>query len=98
MNGPIQPHANGVHLLVRLTPKAKKDEVGTVHDGRLKISVTSPPIDGRANEHLVKLLSKALKIPKRDIKIASGETSRDKALQLTGIDFAEVKKRLSIEL
>lgn len=70
---------------IRVSPRASKNAVGGVHDGALKISVTAPPVDGEANEAIIKLLSKRLGVPKRAITIVSGATGRDKRVAVEGV-------------
>jgi hypothetical protein len=70
---------------IRVSPRASKNAVGGVHDGALKIAVTAPPVDGEANEAIVKLLSKRLGVPKRAITIVSGATGRDKRVAIEGV-------------
>lgn len=71
---------NNLHLFVRVQPKASKDELTEILDDRIKIRITAPPVDGKANKHLIKFLSKVFKVPKGDITIKSGETGRNKHL------------------
>ncbi len=65
---------------IHLCPNAKKDEINGTFDGRIKISITAQPIDGKANEALIKFLSKHFHIAKSCIEITSGLTSRNKTL------------------
>jgi uncharacterized protein (TIGR00251 family) len=74
---------------VRLTPRGRADRIeGTITsaDSRpaLKISVTAPPADGRANDALVQLLAKEWRVAKRDVAIVAGQKSRDKIVQIGG--------------
>ncbi len=72
-------------LKVYLQPKASKNEiVGPYRDG-MKIRVTAPAIEGKANEALIQLLSKTLEIPKTSIQIIKGQHSREKTLTISGI-------------
>jgi len=87
-------HPDGCRLEIRLTPKSKKDAIGPEHDGRLKVSVTSPPIDDRANAHLVKNMAKALGVAKTDVEILAGKTSRNKSLLVRGLPANTVRQRL----
>ncbi|WP_455204443.1 DUF167 family protein [Kaarinaea lacus] len=75
----------GADLLLQILvqPKSSKDQiVGTYDDplkgGQLKIKITAAPVDGKANQHLIKFLAKSFKVSKADIDIVSGETSRSK--------------------
>lgn len=70
-------------ISVRLQPKASCDEVvGVTDDGNLKIRLTSPPVDGKANEALLKFLSKKLKVPKSKLEITKGLKSRNKVVMV----------------
>ena len=73
-----------VSFIVRVQPRASRDEiVGEYLDG-LKIRLTAPPIDDRANEALRKLLATRLKVPLAAVRIASGERSRTKRVEVLG--------------
>jgi uncharacterized protein (TIGR00251 family) len=81
--------ASGLKLYVRLTPKARAERIeGVMEDGdgrlRLKISITAPPEDGKANAALIALLAKRLKIAKSSIELDSGAASRLKTLLIAG--------------
>lgn len=69
-----------LRLRIFLQPKASRDHIAGVHDGELKISITAPPVDGQANAHLVKFLSKTFKVPKSAIVLEKGELSRHKQI------------------
>lgn len=92
----IKTQKDGLELLIRLTPKAGRNQVGEEHNGRLKVSVTSPPVDGKANAHLIKLLSKKLRIPKSSIEFTSGETSRNKTLKIRGTTLEDAANKLGL--
>ena len=63
----IEQTPEGLRLKIILQPKASKDQIVGLHDDELKIAITAPPVDGQANAHLLKFLSKAFKVPKRAI-------------------------------
>jgi len=69
-----------------------------VEEGRLKIRVTVPPEGGKANEKVVELLSKALKVPASCIEIVRGERSRIKLLRVEGIDVATLQEKLGTQV
>ena len=78
-------HWEGQDLLLnlRLQPKASRDAfIGPYGDGEYKITITAPPVDGKANAHLIRFLAKQFELPKSDIKIEAGESSRSKRLRL----------------
>lgn len=69
-------------LHCQIQPKASCDEIVGIHGDRLKIRITAPPIDGKANEHLIKMFSKLCKVPKGNIEILQGELGRQKTLRI----------------
>jgi uncharacterized protein len=81
-------------LEVRLKPRAKGDRIGCGPAGLLDIAVTSPPIDDRANAHLVELLADRLRVPKRAITIIKGGRSRNKVVSVEGLTKEQVYLKL----
>ncbi|WP_244829532.1 DUF167 domain-containing protein [Desulfurobacterium thermolithotrophum] len=69
-----------------------------MEEGRLKIKVTVPPEGGKANQKIIELLSKALKVPKRDIDIVKGETSRIKVVRIEGVTLANLQEKLGVKV
>ncbi|MBZ5510427.1 MAG: DUF167 domain-containing protein [Acidobacteriia bacterium] len=91
---PINDTASGATFAVHLHPRAKKNALtGTLGDA-LKISLTAPPIEGRANEACIEFFADLLKLPRSSITIAAGQTSRNKVIRVTGLSAAEVERRL----
>lgn len=76
----IEQNAQGLRLRIFLQPKASKDQIVGLHDNELKITITAPPVDGQANAHLLKFLSKTFKVPKSTILIEKGELNRHKQI------------------
>ncbi len=70
----------GIRLRIFLQPKASRDQIVGLHDNELKIAITAPPVDGAANAHLLKYLSKLFKVPKSSIVLEKGELQRHKQL------------------
>jgi uncharacterized protein len=87
--------ADGCTLSVRVHPGARKNGVTGVHADSLKIALTAPPVDGKANETLIEFLAEALRLPRARIAIVAGLTSRTKTLRITGKSAAEVAAALS---
>lgn len=81
----------GVLLDVHVVPRASRSEVVGVHDGRLKVALCAPPVDGAANAELVALFAELLGCPKRDISLVRGDTSRQKTLLLRGMSRQRVE-------
>ena len=98
IEGPLSRIPDGVRVAIRLMPRGHANRLqgvaGTAEGGHvLKISVTAPPVEGRANEALLELLSKAWDLPRRDLAIVAGATGRNKLVQATG-DPAALTARL----
>lgn len=84
-----------MRLKLKVTPKSRANEiVGVRADGALRIRVTAAPQDGKANEAVIRLLSEALGLTRGAIRLAGGASSREKWVDLDGIDEAEVRRRL----
>jgi uncharacterized protein (TIGR00251 family) len=90
----LQPHM--ASLKVRLHPGARRNAITGTHDGALKISLTAPPVDGKANESLIAFLADLLHVPKSSISLTSGQTSRQKTLEIQGKSAAELTALLPV--
>ena len=86
--------ASSTRISVRLTPRAVRDEIAGWRDGVLLVRVTAPPVEGKANAALEKLLAGALGVPKSAVQVVAGERSRDKTVAVEGLSEAEVAHRL----
>lgn len=85
------PHTR---ITVRLTPRASREEVVGFRDEVLVVRVSAPPVEGAANEALVRLLAKRLRVAKGAVRITTGDTSRTKVVEIDGLDEAAVRGRL----
>jgi uncharacterized protein (TIGR00251 family) len=83
-----------VTLSVRIQPRASKNEVVVMEDGSFKIRLTAPPVDGAANEALVRFLADTLSVAKSQVEIVSGHTSREKIVSISGVGEADVNRLL----
>lgn len=81
-------------IQVKLKPGAKNDNLSFLDDGSIAASVTSRPINGKANEHLIKLLAKALHISKSSCTLIQGKTSRIKVIALSGLEMSDIIERI----
>ncbi len=84
-----------VTFAVRVHPRAKKNAITGELGDVLKLSLTAPPIEGRANEACVEFFAKLLKVPRSSVTIASGQTSCNKVIRVTGLSIQQVRERLS---
>ena len=90
----IRDAPDGCTLQVRIHPGARKNAITGIHAGALKISLTTPPVDGRANEALIAFLSDQLRIPKASISLISGQTNRSKTLRIATLTAPQVEAAL----
>jgi uncharacterized protein (TIGR00251 family) len=80
-----------ISFVVRVQPRASRDEIVGENQDALKIRLTAPPVDDRANEALRKFLAARLKVPLAAVRIASGERSRTKRVEVTGVTVATIR-------
>jgi uncharacterized protein (TIGR00251 family) len=92
----IQDTVGGAVFTVKLHPRAKKNAVTGIVGDALKLAVTAPPVDGRANEACIEFFANLFAVPRSSITIASGETSRRKVLRVAGLSAAELRRRLEL--
>ena len=85
----------GIALAIRVVPRARKNEIaGLMTDGTLKIRLKAPPVEGKANQALIRYLSKILKVPQKNIEIVAGETRRNKIVTILDLDQHTVQERI----
>lgn len=91
---PIRESGDGVSFAVKVHPRAKKDAItGEIGDA-IKLSLTTPPVEGRANEACIEFFAKLLKVPRSSVSIASGLSSRNKVIRIAGLSADDVRDRL----
>ena|SRR5215469_1737948 len=91
---PIKDGGQGATFAVKVHPHAKKNAItGEVGDA-LKLSLTAPPVEGRANQACVEFFADLLKVPRSSVTIASGHSSRNKVIRVAGLSPVEVRRRL----
>lgn len=84
-----------VSFVVRVQPRAGRDEIAGEYQNGLKIRLTAPPLDNRANEALRKLLAARLNVPLAAVRIAAGERSRTKRIEILGVTSAMIQALLA---
>ena len=94
LTGAIRAQGPDVDLDLYIQPRASQDRLLGMHDGRLKVSLCAPPVDGQANRALVVFLSSRLGVSRGRIEIVSGQTGRRKRVRLQGLSVAETLRRL----
>lgn len=86
-----------LRLAVRVQPKSSPQGCVGLRNGRLLIRLSAPAVDGQANFALVAFLAKLLRIKKTEVLLVSGEKSRSKLLELSGLSFSEAQSKLNLE-
>ena len=81
-------------LRLRVSPGARSNAIVGRHGEGWKVRVTAAPEDGKANEAVLRLLAERVGLPKVNLKLVSGSSSRDKIVELTGVDAVEAERRL----
>jgi uncharacterized protein len=85
-----------VRIAVRVQPRARKDEIAGERDGALIVRVTAPPVEGKANDAVRKLLAKRLGIAPGRVSVVRGASGRDKLVEIDGMEAGAVRRALSI--
>ena len=86
-----------ITLTLHIQPGAKKTETAGLHGDALKIRLAAPPVEGKANEALIKFIAEALKLPKSAVNFKSGQTSRRKVLEVQGATTEAVARFVQSE-
>jgi uncharacterized protein len=90
----LKARPDGVHLAVKLQPRAAKNEIGGPLGDELKIKVTAPPVDAAANQALIDLLADKLGCARGAVQIVRGKTTRHKTIRISGVSPDEVLRKL----
>ena len=86
--------AERCRLEIKAVPNAPKSQVVGWLGDALKVKIHAPPVEGKANEALCSFLAEALDLPKRSVRLARGETSRKKIVEIEGLTLQEISSRL----
>ena len=86
----------GVTLSVKIHPRAKRNAITGRLGDALKVSLTAPPIDGKANDACIEFFARLLQVPRSSVTIASGQSSRGKLIRVSGLSAEEVRRRIGI--
>jgi len=92
---PIHETDSGATFAIRIHPRAKKNAITGELGDALKVALTAPPIDGRANEACIEFFAKLFAVQGSAVSIASGETNRNKVIRVTGLSAGMVRSKLS---
>ena len=96
MMGSTGEAQNRAELLVHVQPRARQTEVVGWHGEAIKVRISAPPVDGAANEELVRFLARQARVPKSAVRILSGVSSRRKRISVAGIDLSQLLVSLNV--
>jgi uncharacterized protein (TIGR00251 family) len=93
---PIRDTPQGATFSIKVHPRAKRDAITGEVGEALKLSLTTPPVDGRANQSCIDFFAKLLKVSRSSVTIAAGESSRNKVIRVSGLKSEEIRSRLGL--
>jgi uncharacterized protein (TIGR00251 family) len=93
---PFRETPGAVTFAVKVHPRAKKNAITGELGDALKVALTAPPVEGKANEACIEFFAKLLEVPRSSITIAAGQTSHNKVIRVIGLSVTEIEKRLNI--
>ncbi|MEN6350599.1 MAG: DUF167 domain-containing protein [Syntrophomonas sp.] len=88
--------AGGIRFEIKVQPRSSRNQIVGEHEGHLKIKLTAPPVDGEANQALIAFLSEFFKLPKKNVEIIKGETSRQKLVFIKGLTSEILLKKTGL--
>ena len=92
---PVSESAQGVSFAVKVHPRARKNAITGIVGDALKLSLTAPPVEGKANQAVIEFFADLFAIPRSSVTIASGATSRNKVVRIAGVSKPVVDQRLA---
>ncbi|HEX7091695.1 MAG TPA: DUF167 domain-containing protein [Longimicrobiales bacterium] len=84
----IEQRGSAVRIPVRAQPRASRSEIAGEHDGALRVRLAAPPVEGAANDELVRLLARVLGVPRSAVRVVAGQRGRTKVVEVDGVDAA----------
>lgn len=94
--GPVEATSRGVRIRLHVQPRASRTEAAGLHGDALKVRLAAPPVDGAANDALVRWIADELDVPRSAVALTAGLSSRAKTVEVTGADVADVRRRLNL--
>ena len=91
----IEQDGDDVLLWIKAVPGASRDQIAGVIGDRLKVRISAPPEDGKANKAICKLLAKALGVKASQVSIESGQANPEKIIRIAGVTADDLRRRLS---
>lgn len=87
----LREHDGAITFDVLVQPRASRAKLGPIHDGRLKVHVTAPPVDGEANAAVIALLARSLGVANGAVEVVAGASSRRKTVRISGVTCAAIE-------
>ena len=91
MTGPIVSTAGGVRITLHIQPRASRTHLQGLHGGALKLRITAPPVNGAANDEVIRFLADTLGVGRRDVRLVAGATSRRKVVDVIGVTLGRAQ-------
>jgi len=91
---PVKDSGAGARFAVKVHPRARQNAITGETGDALKVALTAPPVEGKANQACIEFFAKLLKVPRSSVSIASGQSSRNKVIEIAGVAAEEVRRRL----
>jgi uncharacterized protein (TIGR00251 family) len=92
---PLNETAKGITFAIKVHPRARKNAITGLVGDALKLALTAPPVEGKANQAVIEFFADLFEISRSSVTIASGETSRNKVVRISGINRTMVEQRLA---
>ena len=92
----IRDTAQGAQFALRVQPRSSRNAIAGVVGEAVKLAITAPPVDGKANQAVIEFLAELFRVPKSSIAIVSGETGRNKLIAVRGLSAEQVRKALGV--
>ncbi len=93
---PLKEEKNGVLLKIKVQPKASHNQIVGIMEDALKIRLTAPPVDGKANLACLKFLAETLGVSRQQVELVSGQTGRQKLIRIAGLSPAQIQQALGL--
>lgn len=90
----VRSTGSGATFSVRVHPRARKNAIAGEIGDALKVSLTAPPVEGKANDACIRFFAELLQVPRSSVTIAAGDSSRNKVIRVDGLTVAQVEERL----
>ena len=95
--GPVSATAGGVRIRLHVQPRASRTEAAGLHGSALRVRLAAPPVDGAANEALVRWIAEQLDVSRSAVALTAGAGSRTKTVEVAGADADRVRRRLGLD-